>query len=779
MFNSISSKEKDILFSSIFEIFPNAVLFCEQEKIKKVNKQVLDLFKIKSSSVINDKTILDISPKFQLDRMLSSEKFKKILSLSFNSSNPNFEWLFLDFEGNEFSAEIRILPHNFEGVHHSFIVISNINEVDKCPEIQIKIEQMDLILAKNINNLIIIHDINGIIADINYTSSKLLGFSPNEMIGNNFFELLQIEDKEIVNAHCLINHDKSINNKIQCRIKNKSGSFEWFEICYNHFENLNSSKEYFICTATNINKQIEAETQFKTMQLYCDKIFNGIQSAMFQLEPDKNGEFIFTRANNIFLNLAGMTENRLISKPIKEIFNAGFSENLVKKIKTCAVNDSQISFEDFVSIESKEYIWHIILTPVLQDKQLKFISASVINITDVKIADSVIQHQKQLTYEIINNAPLAIWLINLDNEILMANEYFKKNISSSYGKITLTNYEQNSYQYSNEIALNQSIPYLSEEEITFIDGEKHNLQMIRKKMHDVDGTLIGLLIIGLDITERKDLVSTLNGLVEDLHLSNEMLESILHEKNILINELDIAKNEQQCLNKQKDLLFSIIAHDLRSPLSGFMSITEFLNKHIDVIDKNEVKELTVELKQSAENVYKLLENLLEWSKLQRGLITYQPEPCNLNSVIDNIVDIYEETAKKKGLKLIRKLEKNIYPELDIPLFSIILRNLISNAIKYTKSTGFVTVSSFLINKNKFCVSVKDTGIGMPESILKNLFDFKPQNQRKGTENEMSNGLGLILCKEFAEKQLGNIRVESKENEGSTFYFELPVKEGNE
>ncbi len=231
------------------------------------------------------------------------------------------------------------------------------------------------------------------------------------------------------------------------------------------------------------------------------------------------------------------------------------------------------------------------------------------------------------------------------------------------------------------------------------------------------------------------------------------------------------KNEilQQSLS-EKDKFFAILAHDLRSPLSSFLGLAEVMAEDINTMSMPEIEEITKSLYQSATNLFQLLENLLEWSMLKKGNSEVRPEKISLNRIIQRSIDPVLESAKRKNIMITLNLDQTYFIECDIKMTETIFRNLISNALKYTNPGGSVVISAKPVSKEVIQVSVSDTGIGMSQEIIDKLFQLNGQITRKGTEGESSSGLGLLICKEFVEKQGGKIGAESEN--GSTFHFTI-------
>ena len=226
------------------------------------------------------------------------------------------------------------------------------------------------------------------------------------------------------------------------------------------------------------------------------------------------------------------------------------------------------------------------------------------------------------------------------------------------------------------------------------------------------------------------------------------------------------------INATKDKFFSIIAHDLRSPLSGLMQIMFIIEEDYDSLEEDEKQEMITEVASTSKRTYELMENLLEWSSIQTGVIPFNPQEFTLIPILNNLEELYKQNLFNKEITL----NINVDPELSVfadkKMTETILRNLVSNAIKFTHKNGTVSVSSDQ-SDGFVVVKVIDTGVGMRPKELSELFKEDKFQSTPGTAKERGTGLGLVLCKELVEKQNGKIWVESKENEGTTFSFTLP------
>jgi CheY-like chemotaxis protein/nitrogen-specific signal transduction histidine kinase len=264
-------------------------------------------------------------------------------------------------------------------------------------------------------------------------------------------------------------------------------------------------------------------------------------------------------------------------------------------------------------------------------------------------------------------------------------------------------------------------------------------------MLDADGQLIGYRGSDTDITELK-------------HAENEIK----------------LKNEQLLqANYEKDKFFSIIAHDLRGPFNGFLGFTKILAEELYELEQSDVMRMVKQMNESASNVFQLLENLLEWGRMKNGTMYFNAEQAQLQSLLAESLHLIQELASKKEIELVTEIPLGVEVFVDSYMLNSVVRNLASNAVKFTPRGGKVTISAIAESNGLVEFSVKDTGVGMSTKLVDNLFRLDVHTGRQGTEGEPTSGLGLNLCKEFIEKHNGTIRVVSEEGKGTTFYFLLP------
>lgn len=269
------------------------------------------------------------------------------------------------------------------------------------------------------------------------------------------------------------------------------------------------------------------------------------------------------------------------------------------------------------------------------------------------------------------------------------------------------------------------------------------------------------------------------------HLQLRHSKKLLLEKKNELEQLNVALHKSkeiiradakrlEKLNAEKDKFFSIIAHDLRGPFAGCIGLTEILATSVEHMSNEDIAEYAQTLNETASQINKLLENLLEWARMQMGLVGYSPNDEVFVEMISNTISIYEKAANEKKIQLQLQLPADVRVHADPNMVNSIMRNLLSNAVKFTYPKGNIKVVAQVVENDMISIQVSDNGIGIPEGLKRKLFRLDQKVSRPGTSGEESSGLGLLLCRDFVQKSGGTFSLESKEGQGSTFSFTLPI-----
>lgn len=261
-----------------------------------------------------------------------------------------------------------------------------------------------------------------------------------------------------------------------------------------------------------------------------------------------------------------------------------------------------------------------------------------------------------------------------------------------------------------------------------------------------------------------------------IELFGKMIDLKKAKKTISRQKEEIENHREQLkeLNASKDKFFSIIAHDLRNPIAGFLNLTEILTSNFDIFSEKESKEFIEAMNQASRQLYNLLENLLQWSRAQTGRITYEPRFTAIKKMVDETIDTLMINIENKSIKVNLSIDDKTIVYVDENMITTVIRNLLSNAIKFTNANGSIHIRCQ--QSDDFIeMYVSDDGVGISKENQEKLFRIDQSLTTEGTSSEKGTGLGLILCKEFVEKNGGKIWVESEMNKGASFIFTLPKK----
>lgn len=251
-----------------------------------------------------------------------------------------------------------------------------------------------------------------------------------------------------------------------------------------------------------------------------------------------------------------------------------------------------------------------------------------------------------------------------------------------------------------------------------------------------------------------------------IYVANDITNRKENEEKIKSNNLQLKE-----LNATKDKFFSIIAHDLKNPLGNFKMVSNLLSDSYNDMSEKEKTDFLAMMKESSNNIYDLLNNLLEWSRSQRGILPFNPINIELKDVVTECLMVLSTLSNTKQIKVSNNVPENIKVNADLNLLTVVIRNLVSNAIKFTNNGGEISIDAEQKN-GKVCFTVTDNGIGMTRETIDKLFRIDVTVATAGTNDEKGTGLGLILCKEFIEKHGGKIWAESELGKGSKFKFDL-------
>lgn len=466
----------------------------------------------------------------------------------------------------------------------------------------------------------------------------------------------------------------------------------------------------------------------------------------------KDMESRFIRINKSMAQFLGLNDpDQAVGKRDFDFFTGEHAKQAYEDEQNIIRTGQPLGIEEKETYPDRPYTWVSTIKMPLRDKAGNIIGTFGISrdITKPKQDEEELIKSEILNRTLIQHLPQRIFVKDSDSKYILCNEIYSRDLGINPKEIV----GKDDFAYfSSELAekyRKDDLNVISEgiqkefEEKYSISNQERWTHIIKVPYRDANDQIVGVLGIFEDITERK----------------------LREEEIILKNDL------LQAMNAEKDKFFSIIAHDLRSPLSAFVAATQILTEEIQTMDIEDIKKITLSMKSSAASIYTLLENLLEWSRLRRGGLDFVPEKLNLKGKVSDCIDVLSESARKKGIQINVSIPGDIEINADNHMIDTVVRNLVSNAIKFTRVGGKINVEA--INRDQMVVvKVSDTGIGMTRELKSKLFLLSEKTNRPGTEGESSTGLGLLLCKEFIEKHGGKIWVDSEEGKGSIFSFSI-------
>ncbi|MEI7812021.1 MAG: PAS domain S-box protein [Ignavibacteria bacterium] len=402
----------------------------------------------------------------------------------------------------------------------------------------------------------------------------------------------------------------------------------------------------------------------------------------------------------------------------------------------------------------------------VNDNRTGFFSPRLINFLEMtanKIALSLLHKRTEESLfeseerfrSFVENANDIVYSMNLDGIFTYVSPKWKEILGHDLDEIL-------GQSYSNFILADDLPEYQSFIGRTIKTGEKQ--EAIECRVRHKEG-IFRWLSINASPLKSDETILTLMGIARD----------ITPNKNAQL-QLEKYSEELKALNVSKDKLFSILAHDLRGPFSGFMGITEELAKNIDKLKRDEISEFASVMHSTALKIFGLLTNLLEWSRLQTDRIAFNPAPVDIYYETVNVCFLFSSAAMAKSIRLTNSVKQDTIVYADEKMLSTVLRNIISNAIKFTHNEGKISINA--TESDGFIqIEISDSGVGMSEKNLSDVFKIDSVITTKGTNNEEGSGLGLVLCREMVKKNGGNISVTSEPGKGTSFTFTLPKVPG--
>jgi len=666
--------------------------------------------------------------------------------VEFRFKHKNGSWIWLQTSGQNFLLN----PH----INGIIINSRDITEGKKIKDELIKAKEDAEVIKLKFESYfnfaterIFISDEFGNYIEVNPAASIITGYTVDELLKKNILDIIPTSELELAQEQL-----KNLMNNGECS-------------CELHFEKKDKSIGFWIVNATKISnncylaftKEITQRKQAEQALQYSEEIFRSIieNNPDAILLTDTDGSII--QFNQALENMLKIPSSQLLHKKIWDVQykllpqEKQTKENFDKYV--AMLQDVYSGEKDIPVLKSKYlicventdiYIQQIIFK-IKTDKGFRIASITR-DITALELSYRLLKQSEAKNAAILSAIPDMLFIQNTEG--VYVDFYLPENtITFSPPKVYFGQKMENIFPQN---IATEFIPLVKKV------IETHKMQQFEyslslpDKEHFYEARIIDyetdkVLSIVRDITERKE------------------TELLINQKN----------RELQKINSDKDRFISILAHDLKNPFFAIIGFLDLLSKNIRKYDIEKIEYQIHTVNTSAKNTYLLLENILTWIKTHAGKIPFEKQATNLKKVVLDVIQNIELSANNKNIVIYNKVPHNIFVFVDINMIQTVLRNLISNAIKFTHKNGIIEISSE-VNQMLVTVSVSDNGVGIKQENIDKIFNISKIYRTAGTENETGTGFGLIICKEFVEKHGGDIWVESEYGKGSIFKFTTPI-----
>lgn len=606
-------------------------------------------------------------------------------------------------------------------------------------------EERYRLAVENSPNQILSVNKNNLIISWNKACEELFGYG-REILGQPFSQLTVSEtDTEDINVKIQQVFEGKTFNINELVLKNKSESKKFMML--RMYPLIGNEDKIYSCVfiATDLTERKKIELALRKSEELQRALFTGSVDPI--IITDINFKTI--AANPALEKLIGYNSDELRSFTFPP--NTSFDASLIKNwLDKCKSGEGVSEFETYINSRTGNSIpVSMTISPIKNAKgELRYISFWLRDISERKRIQEALRISEERMRLLLQSAEDIVLMQDLEGNVLYYNgatkygltpgevvgrslyDFFEKDLASVLGKHVM------------EVA-STSKALISEDEFIW-QGEKLCFSNLLSPVKDESGKTIAVTIISRNITDKKK------------------AEDALIESKIKLQEM----------NASKDKFFSIVAHDLKSPFQGLIGFSNLLLEDYKSLDREEIREYVENINSSTKNLYKLIENLLEWSRIQTGRKEYFPQKIDLYETVESEMRLFKNNAVNKNITLTNLVSAETRVTADKNMLTSILENLLSNAIKFTRTGGEIKIFNNHVN-NMIEVVVQDNGVGIRPDDLQKLLRIDQQHSTEGTAQERGTGLGLMLVKEFIEKQNGTIRIESELNAGTSVIFTLP------
>lgn len=592
-------------------------------------------------------------------------------------------------------------------------------------------------LIDNIPNPIFYKGRDGKYLGCNEAFEKFTGKKSSEIIDKTVFQLWNTERAEIYHSKDLELMEQGGSQRYEFQVTNAQGELRDVIFLKKCFLNDQNQVAGIIGTYIDITDRIKAEQRIMESEERYKRLVNNTTSLILEVNADTHE---IVSCNPAMANSLNKTVDVLLGRKLSDILPASLfvkrkemGERALKEMKVLRFEDER---------NGRYFLNNLI--PYVNEKG-RFVQSITHDITNTKIKQDLIDNEEALS-SIIENIPFAVLVGTLTGDLIRVNS---------------TTVKYTGYTLDELLKMN----------ITDIDTyskNRDNLVLIHEQLYGGEGIVFQTIHTRKDGTTYPAEVNVTAIKLKQEPLLIAIIQDITDRKKAE-EDLRISEAKYRELNATKDKFFSIISHDLRSPFNAILGLSDLAVKKLQNKEYQKIQTYTEAIHQTSRQAYSLLNNLLCWSRLQRGKIDFKPEKINLSEEVQKAVGLMRANLSEKSIYLSVNIPGNLTIYADPDMLETIIRNLLSNAVKFTNKNGKISILAKQ-REGAVLVEIEDSGVGIDSENMNKLFSISSNYSTQGTNKEEGSGLGLVLCKEFVEKHNGKIWVESEVGKGTKFSF---------
>lgn len=736
-------KREKAFMDKLFDSSPEAIFVSDQQDlVAHANTKFHELFGFTKEEVVGKK----------IDNLIATGKYHEeateITNTVLSGKTIELETVRCRKDGTAIDVSIIATPINIGGHYFGgYGIYRDITDRKRSEKALSDSEEMYRNLVEKIPDGVYKSTQEGKFIEVNPAMVKMLGYNSKE-------ELLAIDIKTQLfsdpSDRKSIVLDKKLEEIRVYRFKRKDGSEIWVED--HEFDDVDENGKILIHEGIlrDISERMQAEAALKESE----------EKFRFLAEYSPNMIFINIKGRIVYANhlcekVIGYTKDELYSSDFNfiNLITLKYKELVKESFRIHSDSQENPPYECALITKNKKKLHVLLSTKLIHFDGENAILGVVTDITERKLIEEVLLESEERLRSLYENASVGLYRTTPEGKILLANPALIQTLGfNSFEELAQRNLKQEGFEpdYPRSDFIRQI------EREGFIKG-------LESKWRRNDGTFIYVRESAKAFRDENRKIKYFEGTIEDITVRK-------------LAELQLAKQTEELkeLNATKDKFFSIIAHDLKNPFNAILGFSNLLITDFHELDTKEILKYLNNINNSSKQAFTLLENLLLWARSQTGTIDFQPEILDLRDLVLNIIELLENQARKKSISISSCIKDHCPVKADKNMIETILRNLLTNAIKFTPKNGKIVVS-ITGHNDQVEISVKDTGVGIAKENMEFIFRIERKTTTLGTEKETGSGLGLILCKEFVEKHGGKIWAESELGRGSNFKFTIPTK----